>query len=239
MVEHIADNAEPLSDIDLLHDIGSRIAAADPFHAVLNRIIELVTEAIRCDSCFIYVLEKEYLVLRASKNAHSDIIDRIGLALGEGITGWVAMHKEAVAIASNASDDPRFARLGNLPEDRFESFLSVPVLSRDKLVGVINVQHRAPHAHTRREVRLVTTLGYLVGAEIELARVEFERSQLADQLETRKLMDRAKGILQRNSGMDEESAYHALKKQSRQSRRPLREIAEAIIMTEEVLRIKR
>lgn len=77
-------------------------------------------------------------------------------------------------------------------------------------------------------------LGYLVGAEIELARMEFEKSQLNDQLETRKVMERAKGILQRDMGLDEEAAYIALQKQSRQRRKPLREIAEAIILTDDL-----
>jgi uroporphyrinogen-III synthase len=213
-------------------------AAADPLHAVLDRIIEVVTEAVRCDSCFIYVLERDRLMLRASKNPHMDVVDHVGLAVGEGITGWVAAHNQPVAIPAKASDDRRFAKLGNLPEDRFEAFLSVPVLCRGKLVGVINVQHRAPHAHTRREIKLITTLGYLVGAEIELARMETEKSQLANQLETRKLMERAKGILQREMGIDEEAAYIALQKQSRQRRRPLREIAEAIILNDDVRRAR-
>lgn len=121
-MDQTAKKPEEVSDIDLLHDIGSRIAAADPFHAVLNRVIEVVTAAVHCDSCFIYVLEKDHLVLRASKNPHADVVDRVGLALGEGITGWVAAHNEPVAISAKASDDRRFTKLGNLPEDRFEAF---------------------------------------------------------------------------------------------------------------------
>lgn len=238
-MDQTAKKQDELSDIDLLHDIGSRMAAADPFHAVLDRIIEVVADAVRCDSCFIYVLEKDHLVLRASKNPHADVVDRAGLAIGEGITGWVAAHNQLVAISAKASSDPRFAKLGNLPEDRFEAFLSVPVLCRGKLVGVINVQHRAQHAHTRREIRLISTIGYLVGAEVEMARMEFEKSQLTDQLETRKLMERAKGILQRDTGLNEEAAYIALQKQSRQRRKPLREIAEAIILSEELRRGRR
>lgn len=237
-MESSVTNREELSDIDLLHDIGSRMAAADPFHGVLDRIIEVVSDAVRCDSCFIFVLEKEHLVLRASKNPHADVVDRVGLAMGEGITGWVAAHKQTVAIPAKASSDPRFAKVRNLPEDCFEAFLSVPVLCRGKLVGVINVQHRAPHTHTRREIRLISTIGYLVGAEVEMARMEFETSQLTDQLETRKVMERAKGIVQRDMGVTEEQAYIALQKQSRQRRRPLREIAEAVILAEEMRRGK-
>jgi uroporphyrinogen-III synthase len=81
-------------------------------------------------------------------------------------------------------------------------------------------------------------IGYLVGAEVELARMEYEKTQLADQLETRKVMERAKGILQRELNLSEEDAYLMLQKQSRQKRKPLREIAEAIILMEELKRGK-
>ena len=55
-MEELTRTQEETSDIDLLHEIGSRLAAADPFHEVLQRVIEMVTAAVRCDSCFIYVL---------------------------------------------------------------------------------------------------------------------------------------------------------------------------------------
>jgi len=81
---------------------------------------------------------------------------------------------------------------------------------------------------------LITTIGFLVGAEIELARMEEVNSNLADQLQTRKIVERAKGILQRELGLSEEQAYLALQQQSRQKRKAMREIAEAIILGEEV-----
>ena len=238
MEESLRTHQEDAADIDLLHEIGSRMAAADPFHEVLERVLEMVTAAVRCDSCFIYVLERDKLVLRASKNPHADVVDRLAVSVGQGVTGWVAEHRQTVAIPARAWTDPRFAPFVNLPEDRFEAFLAVPILCRGKLVGAINLQHRQPHNHSRREIRLITMIGYLVGAEVELARMEYEKSQLADQLETRKVMERAKGILQRELSIDEEAAYLMLQKQSRQKRRPLREIAEAIILMEDLQRGK-
>lgn len=227
------------SDIDLLHEIGSRMAAADPFHEVLKRIVEMVTAAVRCDSCFLYVLDRDKLVLRASKNPHEDVVDRLVMDVGQGVTGWVAEHKQTVALPSRAWTDPRFAKFGSLPEDRFEAFLAVPILCRGKLVGAINMQHREVHHHSKREIRLITMIGYLVGAEVELARMEFEQRQLSEQLEARKVMERAKGILQRELGVDEETAYLTLQKQSRQKRRPLKEIAEAIILMDDLKRGKK
>jgi signal transduction protein with GAF and PtsI domain len=231
--------AEESRDIEFLHEIGSRMAAADSFHAVLERVVDVVSSVVKCDSCFLYVLEQDKLLLRASKNPHTDVVDQLELRVGQGITGWVAEHRQTVAIASQASRDPRFKMFNDLPEDQFEAFLSVPILCRGKPVGVINVQHRKPHQHTQREVRLISTIGFLVGAEVEMARLESERTELASRLEVRKLMERAKGILQRDLKLDEEGAYLALQRQSRQRRKPLREIAEAIILGEEIRKAQR
>lgn len=79
-------------------------------------------------------------------------------------------------------------------------------------------------------------MGFLVGSEIELARLESENSQLSERLETRKVLDRAKGILQRDLGISEEDAYLTIQKQSRQRRRSKREIAEAILLADDVRR---
>jgi len=148
----------------------------------------------------------------------------------------VAEHNQPVAVAHDAFKDPRFQSFNELPEDRYEAFLSVPVLCRDKLVGVINVQHRQPHDYSRREIQLISTIGFLVGAEIEMARLEGENSQLSEQLETRKVVERAKGILQRDLGLSEEEAYLALQRKSRQRRVSMKEIAEAILLNEELRR---
>ena len=223
-----------LSAVDFLHEIGSRMAASDPLHTVLDRIVDFACSVVNCDSCFVYVLEDDQLVLRASKNPHSDLIDHLGIWLGQGITGWVGWHREPVAIASNALRDPRFKRFKDLPEDTFEAFLSVPILSRSKLVGVINLQHRKPYQHTENEVRLLSTIGHLVGAELERARLETENLQLSDRLESRKHIEKAKGVLQREFGLDEDSAYRAMQRESRQRRKSMREIAEAIILNDDL-----
>src|SRR6266702_3493299 len=67
----------PLSPVDLLHELGSRMAASDPLHTVLDRIVDFACSVINCDSCFVYVLEDDQLVLRASKNPHCDLVDHL------------------------------------------------------------------------------------------------------------------------------------------------------------------
>jgi len=225
---------EGLAPFDILHEISSRIALADPLHLVLERIVAFVSAIIPCDSCFIYTREEEKLILRASKNPHADMLDRLGLAVGEGLAGWVAQHREPVAISAHASDDPRFSVFANLPEDRFEAILSTPILCSSRVVGVINLQHRNTYVHTDLQIRLLSTIGYLVGAEVERARLETENYELVNRLETRKTVDRAKGILQRDLGLSEDDAYRMMQKESRHRRKSMRDIAEAILLSNDI-----
>jgi uroporphyrinogen-III synthase len=216
-------------DAEFIHHVASRITSASPVDEVLARVVQFAAAIVSCDSCFVYTLEGDQLVLRSSMNPHPEAVGLLRLRVGQGITGWVAAHLQPVAIARNAFEDPRFQFFNDLPEDRYEAFLSVPVLCRGRLVGVINVQHRSQHAHTAREIRLLSTIGLLAGAEIEMARLESENSQLSDQLETRKMVERAKGILQRDLSLTEEQAYLMLRRRSRQNRKSMKEMAGAVI----------
>lgn len=220
--------------LDFLHDLGTRIAAADPLHEVLDEIVEFVADLVSCDSCFIFALEGDELVLRASKNPHPEALDQLKMQIGQGITGWVAMHREPVVLPEKASQDPRFKIFTELPEDTYEAMLSVPIVSRGRVVSVINVQNRDPRVFTPREVKAVSTIGHLVGAAIEMARLENEVTQLSDKLATRKIVERAKGVMQRELAITEEAAYSMIQKQARQRRKSMKEVSEAILLANEL-----
>src|SRR5215467_2855551 len=223
-----------MSVVALLRRIATRISEAAPFEEVLGEVVEFVAAVVPCDSCFIYVLEAEDLVLRASKNPHAEVVDRLKLKIGQGITGWVAEHKEPAIIPQGAGSDPRFKLFNELPEDRFEAFLSVPLVSRGRLVGVINVQNRESYDYNEREIGLVSMIGFLVGAEIEMARLEEQNAELSQRLESRTLVERAKGILQKDLGISESEAYQKLQRQSQEIRKPMKHIAEAIVLSNAV-----
>lgn len=221
-------------DIAVLNKMASRLSTADRLHRVLHEVVEFVVSIVKCDSCLIYLLEGDELVLRSSKNPHPEALDRLTMRMGQGITGWVAQHRQPVVISKKAYEDPRFRLLNELPEDRFEAFLSVPLVCGGHLVGVINLQNRVPHQYSKREVSLIATIGFLVGAEVERARLESENAQLSERLETRKLIERAKGVLQRDLGISEDDAYRTLQRESQQRRKSMKEVAEAIIISDEL-----
>lgn len=221
-------------EIKILRQITDSIAYNLDPEEVLKEIVDVVYQETNADSVFVYVFDEESgkLVLQASKNPHPNLLGKITLKLGEGITGWVAEHKKPVEIEKSASDDPRFKFFHNIPEDRYEAFLSLPITFRSKLIGVINIQYRNPQKHTKDQINLLSTIAKQVGGAIENARLVEQSQALKEALQARKLIDQAKGILIRKNSFSEPAAYAHLQKLAMKYRKSLREVAEAIIMIE-------
>ena len=235
----------PTSQLALLHRISSIVSSQLSLDEMLGEIVGLTVQVTACDACLVYLIERESgeIVLRASQMPHQVDLGNIRLKVGEGITGWVVEHQSIVALASNASADRRFKKFQALIEDTYEAFLSVPLVSSGEVIGVINVHHREPHEHTPDEVALLTFVGEQMGGAIaksvlaeENVRLIEETAEMRRQLETRKVVERAKGILQHRHGLTEEESYLRLRNESRRLRRPMRELAEAIILSEDLSR---
>ena len=140
---------------------------------ILHEVVKIVTEMTGADSVFVYLFDerKDNLVLMASKTAHKKELGRVVLSIGEGITGWVAKESKPVAIKNHAYKDPRFKSFDVLPEDRYEAFLSLPIIYRGKAIGVINVQHKRQHDYSISTVNLIESIAKQIGGVIEHARL--------------------------------------------------------------------
>lgn len=153
----------------LLQKISRFMAREVTLASAFESVVSLVVEFMACDSCLLYLLQDRELVLCASNNPHPETLGQVRLKLGEGLTGWVARERRLLSISREAYLDPRFKLFTDLPEDSYEAFLSAPVLVRNRVAGVINVQHRAPHFHSGGELELLNTVGEQVGALVALA----------------------------------------------------------------------
>jgi GAF domain-containing protein len=156
---------------EILHEAALRLNRHENLEQLLHDVVDLAQEAVSADSCLVYLYDRHThdLVLRASSNAHADELGRLHIPVGEGITGWVAQQRRPVAIPRDAANDPRFKLYSSLPEDQYEAFLSVPILNRNVVVGVINLQHRTEHAHDPLEIKTVVALGHILGTALDRA----------------------------------------------------------------------
>jgi len=241
----LVESLEPDTDVAVLRRVSRIVSSELSLQEMLGEILGLAAQITGCDACLVFLFEEptREFVLRASLIPHSAEVGHLRLKMDEGLTGWVAEHLAPVALTENASADPRFRILPTLIEDTYEAFLSVPVMHKGKTIGVVNVHHRERHEHTRAEIETISFIGEQMGGAISTSLLEEENARLAAeteemkrQLETRKAVERAKGILQRRQNLTEEEAYLRLRNESRRLRRPMKDLADAIILAEDLSR---
>jgi signal transduction protein with GAF and PtsI domain len=174
------------SQVALLHRISSIVSSDQDLESILRELVTLTMNVTDSDACLVYLIDHgtNEIVLRASQLPHDAEIGKVRLKMGEGITGWVAVHNSVVALAKNAAADARFKRFSSLQEDSHEAFLSVPLVNSGELIGVINVHHREPHNHSSDEVALVTFIGEQMGGVIGRSRLAEQSQSAVRRLET-------------------------------------------------------
>ncbi|HRZ40544.1 MAG TPA: GAF and ANTAR domain-containing protein [Candidatus Omnitrophota bacterium] len=161
----------PEKELEVLRKIVELVSSELDLSRSLNEVVSIVNEFTRADSVFIYLFDRQHknLTLMASKIPHKKELGVIHIRSGEGITGWVAQQNKPVAIAENAYQDKRFKGFDVLPEDQYEAFLSVPIVYKGKVSGVINVQHKKPHEYADEMVNLINMIAKQVGGVFEHA----------------------------------------------------------------------
>ncbi len=163
----------------LLNEVISTVGSTLRLEEVLRHLVDTVVRATSCQIALIYLYdkEKERLVLASTNEQYRHLIGKISMALGEGIAGWVAMHQEAVFLTKEAMEDPRFFYFPELEEEKFQSIMTVPIVSKDRnLIGVITVQSIGPREFTEQHRTFMTNTAALVASAIENARL-YENTQ--------------------------------------------------------------
>ncbi|MEN9328800.1 MAG: hypothetical protein RI947_1608 [Candidatus Parcubacteria bacterium] len=202
------------------------------FREFLKKLIILLTKLISVDSCLIYFYDKhtKELILVGSKKSHTELMGKITMKKGEGITGWVVVHKKTVRLTKKAYEDERFKTFENLPEDTYEAFLSVPILDKEGVVGVINLQNKKPYAFSSEQVKTVEAIVKIVASAFEKIVLDRKVDDLEQKLEERKTVERAKGVLMKKNKMTEREAYQMMQREAMKKRKTMKEIAEAVLL---------
>ncbi len=179
-------NITQIQELTILRSIVEITNSELDLNWTLHEVVKVVTDMTKADSVFVYLFDekKEHLVLMASKTPHKHELGKVTLKVGEGITGWVAQENKPVAIAQNAYKDKRFKGFDVLPEDRYEAFLSVPILHKNRAIGVINVQHKKPHEYAAATTNLISIIAKQMGGVIDNARLFDEAKKKALQLDS-------------------------------------------------------
>jgi two-component sensor histidine kinase/putative methionine-R-sulfoxide reductase with GAF domain len=172
--------------LQLLTETIAAVNSSLDLEEVLNLVARNVADALGADACFVYLHDERAgdLVLRATHGTGvEEMTRRPRLRIGEGITGWAAAERAPVMLAANAELDPRFKSFPNLPEDRFESILAVPILARDRMEGALNIRTVEPREFTDGEVDLLVAIAGQVAQSIQHARLYADAQRRVEELE--------------------------------------------------------
>jgi two-component system NarL family sensor kinase len=145
-----------------------------------------VTETADTDVCFVHLLDERgtRLQLRGATPPFDDLVGKIELSLGEGVSGWVALHGEPVVLVDHKTDDPRYRYFPALRGEDYASMVSVPVVTPlGHLVGVLNVHTKVRREFTAADVDLLGSVAGLVAGAIENARLHSRLAEREEALE--------------------------------------------------------
>lgn len=146
----------------------------------------LVTETTATDVCFVHLLEDDgtHLRLRGATPPFDALESQIVLAVGEGVSGWVAAHNKPAVITDDKRADPRYRYIPALRGEEFTSMASVPIVAAPgHLVGVLNVHSRRRREFTTADVELLRSVAGLMAGAIENARLHRRLSDREEALE--------------------------------------------------------
>ncbi len=152
-----------------MREIGQAIGSMLNIDEMLKQVAEIVAKVTGTDLCLIYLLNEtgKELVLRGASGDTKDVVGKVRLKVGEGVTGWVAQKRTAAVINREAWRDTRFKSVPALAQDSYQSMLSVPLRGRNDLTGVINVRTNPPHNYTEMQISLLDSIARQVGGAVE------------------------------------------------------------------------
>src|SRR2546425_7321992 len=167
------DAERKLSELSLLHEVAELASSARDWDEMLRIVIDRTTDAMRAEVSSLYLLEKREGLLRlvATNGLNPRAVGRATLRFGEGITGWVANARVPLAVRDVRSE-PRWKNVPSVDVGRFTSMLSVPLVSRDEVIGVMNVQTVEPRDFDRTEIDFLQTIANQVAGIIEKGRLQ-------------------------------------------------------------------
>lgn len=164
-------------ELSLLHEITRLAGSTLDWEAMLRIIVEHTARIMNAEVCSIYLLEPDgHLVLKATQGLAQSAVGRFRMKLGQGITGWVASTRQPVAVRY-AMQDPRFEFFPGIDQEKFTSMLAVPLVTRDEVIGAMNLHTVEPHDFTAAEIDFFSTIAGQLAGLIEKSRLYREAEQ--------------------------------------------------------------
>ncbi len=222
-------------EIEALYKISSAITSDMYIEDILKLIVNVTAEVFKSKICsiFLYDEKEKVLKIRATQAMSEEYLKKPPLKIGEGITGKVFETKKPM-IVEDVRKEKEYKFRDIAIKEGLVSMLSVPMIVKNKTIGVLNVYTTYPYKFTEKEIEIISSIANQAAIVIENTELLVKTKILEEELEARKKIEKAKGILMKEENLSEEQAYDKIRKYSMNRRISMKEVAEAIILTYEI-----
>jgi two-component system, response regulator PdtaR len=202
---------------------------------ILKFIVTITAELFGSKVCSLMLLDesKNELLVKATQSISEEYNKKENLKIGTGVSGKVAKTGKTISVLDVRADNHYFSK-EIAKKENLCSLLSVPLTVKGEVIGVLNCYTSTPHHFSKNEERVIQSIANQAAVVIENFRLVVETQVIKDELEARKTIDAAKKLFMEQEGISEKEAYSRLRKFSMNTRRSIRVIAEAIVLTQQV-----
>jgi GAF domain-containing protein len=221
--------------IDALARISDAAASSLYLEEILRLIVTVTAEVMNSKICSLMLLDKSTgeLAVKATQSVSEFYNKKPNAKLGEGIAGRVAQQGEPLTVL-DVRRDKRYLNQAIAKKEHLCSLLSMPLIFKGNVIGVLNCYTVKPHRFSPGEIRIIKSIASLAAIVIENFRLVVESQAIQEELESRKVIERAKGILMKREGLGEQGAYKLIRKYSMDKRKSMKEVSEAILLSAEM-----
>lgn len=229
------DNTSFEKQITALSKISKVIVSDMYLEDILRLIVTVTAEMMDSNICSLMLVDEKTktLIIRATQSMSDVYNNKLPLKIGEGIAGKAAKENKPI-IVKDVAKEKEYKHKDIAKKESLHSLLCVPLSVKNKVIGVINCYTSKPHDFTETEVNILTSIANQAAVAIENTELIVKSKIAKEELETRKRIERAKGIIMKEEGKTEEQAYLKMQKYSMDNRKSLREVAEAIILAADI-----
>ena len=206
---------------------------------ILKLIVTLTANVMKAKVCNVWLIDekRQEFNIKATQSMHQEYLNKRTIKLNEGIVGLVAREKKPKIIFDVLKEE-QYKEKKLARKEGLVSMASIPMMVKDKVIGVLNVYTNRPYEFTKAEVTLLSTIANQAAVAIEKTELIIKTKIIQEELDTRKKTERAKGILMEERNINESEAFALIRKSSMDKRISMKEIAEAIILSYEIRQIK-
>ena len=219
-------------------EISKAITSDQYLEDILKLIVMVTAKVTGVDICSLWLIEEgeknKKARLKATQAIDPDYVKDRVLNLNEGVVGYVASANRPLKV-ENVLKEPRFKEKEMAKKLGLVSMLGVPLhVKEDKVIGVLDCFTIEPHEFSETEVSLITTVANQAAIAIENTQLLVRTKIIEEELEKRKMIDRAKEILMTKKGLSAEKAFRWIQKKSMDTRKSMKDIAEAVIISQDI-----